>query len=107
MLLHQNGKMLPLREEMLLTDALTQLPRLYSSQEISLEVQVDHTAFIETWLVQVYVETKSCPVLSIVYQLILNRWPTSHHHLPRTAHHYWDLSDELPTDNLLLLKISA
>ena len=72
--------------------------------KIPLDLHVDHTAFSDTQLAKVCKETKSCQLLLTVYRLMHNGWPATCRQIPQVVYKYWDMCEELMSDNCLLLK---
>ena len=65
---------------------------------------VDYVAFNKTWIAKLKEATLEDPITSTVYQLTHQGWPHQRRHIPRMARAYWDLRDELSTEDGLLLK---
>ena len=65
---------------------------------------MDHTASSNTRLASVHKKTASCPVLSTVYRLMHNEWPATCRQTPRIACKYYDMRNNLRSNNGLLLK---
>ena len=82
-------------------------PSASGRDEIALNLHVNHIACRCTRLAQVHDETKSSPVLSVVYRFIHNGWPATCRQVLRIAHKYWDMRDKLTSDNGLLFKCSS
>ena len=89
--------------DMLLTDALSRCPSRLS-EEIKLDMRVDYIAFNKAWIDKLKEATWEDPTTSTVYQLTQQGWLHQRRHTPRMARAYWDLRDELSTDDGLLLK---
>ena len=90
-------------KEMLLADALSRCPSR-ASEENKLDMRVNYIAFSKTWIAKLKDTTReSDPILGIVYQLTQQGWPHQRRHTPRMARAYWDLRDQLSTDEGLLL----
>ena len=89
--------------KMHLADALSRCPTRYS-QEIKLDLHVDHIAFTSTWIETLRETTCEDLVLSTVYQLVQHGWPKERRRVPNIAKYYWDFRDELSTDEGLHLK---
>ena len=89
---------------MQLLDAPSRLSSIRQRDEIPPNMCVDHIAFSNTRLPQVYKGAQCCPVLFTVYRLTHNGWPVSCRQVPRNIHKYWHMRDELTPDNGLLPK---
>ena len=83
-----------------------QLPDALSRQqnEILLDLNMDYITFSDTQLVQVYKETKSCPVVCTVYRITHHILPAMCRQTPRMVHKYRDMRVKPTSDNILLLK---
>ena len=90
-------------KEMQLADALSCCPAR-ASQEIKLDMRVDYIAFTKSWIEKLKASVQRDPILAMVYQLTQQGWPHQRRHIPHLARRYWDFSDELSTDDGMLLK---
>ena len=90
-------------KEMQLADALSHCPAR-ASQEIKLDMRVDYIAFTKPWIEKLKDSTQRDPILATVYQLTQQGWPHQRRHVPCLARRYWDFSNELSTDDGMLLK---
>ena len=90
-------------KEMQLADALSCCPAR-ASQEIKLDMRVDYIAFTKSWIEKLKASVQRDPILAMVYQLTQQGWPHQRRHVPHLARRYWDFSDELSTDDGMLLK---
>ena len=91
-------------KEMLLPDALSQLPSTENA-EIHLDLRIEHHGFTTTRIQQISTETQEDPILGLVYQFTLDGWPHRRNRVtPHTARCYWDQRDELSIDHGLLMK---
>ena len=66
-------------------------------------MRVDYIAFSKTWIAKLKDTTREDPILGTVYQLMQQGWPHQRRHTPRMARAYWDLRDQLSTDEGLFL----
>ena len=88
---------------MQLDDALSRCPAR-ASQETKLDMRVDYIAFTKPSIEKLKDSTQRDPILATVYQLTQQGWLHQRRHVPRLARRYWDLRDELSTDDGMLLK---
>ena len=88
--------------EMLLADALSQLPS--PANTIELEMQIHHHGFTTERIRQISIETATDPILAIVHNFTQDGWPTHRNRVPHIVRQYWDQWDELSTDRGLLMK---
>ena len=79
-------------------------PSQRNKQMIPFDLWVDNIAFSKTHLYQTRGQTVNSLVLSPLYCLMCHDWPASFQHVPRVTLHYWDMHNELYTDDGILLK---
>ena len=72
--------------------------------EIPLHVLVENITVSDSRLAWVLKKANSLPALTTIYKLMHNGWVATCRQMPRKAHKYWDMRDELISDNGLLLK---
>ena len=90
-------------KEMLLADALSQLPSP-ANTTIELDMRIDHHGFTTERIRQISVETATDPILAIVHNFTQDGWQTSRNRVPHIARQYWDQWDELSTNRRHLMK---
>ena len=90
-------------KEMLLVDALL-CPASWEDHTDPLNLWVDHIILSEKCLCKIIQETAIYPVLSVVYHLTHQGWPASCQHIPKVSWHYWEMCDEISTNEGILVK---
>ena len=89
---------------MQLSDTLSRLSSIVQRDDTLLNLHDGHIVFSDMELDQECKETESCLVLSTVYRLTHNEWPTIHRQTPQIDHKYWDMREELTSENCIFLK---
>ena len=72
--------------------------------DIPLDLQVDYITFSQKHSSRLKNETGSCHVLWVIYHLTLHGWPASCWYISRDAQHCWTMSNQLFTNESILLK---
>ena len=97
-LLYKPGK------EMILADRLSRFPSRRENAPIELHQNIQHLMFTPDKINVIRGAVERDPILSTIYHITLNGWPSKISKVPRIAIQFWGARDELTVEDGVLLK---
>ena len=96
-------------KEMVVLDALSRLPNPTNTAEVELDMRVDEVSFnlinfSQTKQQTLRDETRNCPMLSALSEVIFQGWPEKMRDLPRELRSFWSYRDELGIEDGVIFK---
>ena len=89
---------------MILADRLSRFPSWRENAPIELHQNIQHLTFTPDKINIIIGAVERDPILSTVYRITLNGWPSKMSKVPRIARQFWGATDELTVEDGVLLK---
>ena len=89
---------------MILADSLSRFPSQRENAPIELHQNIQHLTFTPDKITIIRGAVERDPILSTVYCITLNGWPSKISKVPRIARQFWGARDELTIEDGVLLK---
>jgi hypothetical protein len=87
-----------------LADTLSRLPNLENSEDVSIDIRIEHLHFTDTKLTEIRSATTTDPALNELREVIFTGWPNKQQELPTSLRSFWSYRDELSIDDGLIMK---
>ena len=96
-------------EQMVISDSLSRLPNPEDAEPISLDIRVDSIeldliSFTAEKQAQLRAETRKCPTLNMLSEIIYQGWPDTIQELPSAIRSFWSFRDTLGIEDGILFK---